>query len=80
MTNRRRTDDGSTEINYQRVDRFIDSENGYYLKTREGTQGPFIDLASALNGLIKTAEQNKTPQYQMRELYQSICEKALSSC
>lgn len=76
----RRAEDSISKQSFERSDRFIEGENGYYFRTREGVEGPYEDLAAALNGLMECAQKNGMSQYQIRQLYQSICEKALESC
>lgn len=76
----KRAEDSSDIKGFERSDRFVETESGYYFRTREGIEGPYVDLAAALNGLMQCAQKNGMTRYQMRQLYESICEKALSSC
>ncbi len=75
-----RRDDERSITAFLRGERFVLMDDGYYVKTREGIQGPFADLAAALTGLMSKMKDTKIPRYQMRLLYQSVCEKALESC
>lgn len=80
MTIQRRAGDDVTKVAYAQAERFVDKENGYYVQTREGLQGPFSDLAAALNGLISNTGNMGIPNYQKQKLYKSVCEKAVTIC
>ncbi len=74
-----RVDDEKNSLEHIRSDRFIEKDDGFYIKTREGVDGPYPNLAAALNGLMNFALQSGMSRYQTRMLYESVCEKALSS-
>lgn len=77
--NTRATDErDSKEVS--RTERFVEKDDGVYIKTREGLKGPYPDLATALTGLLGLAGECGLSQYQTRMLYQSVCDKALEAC
>ena len=79
MNKQRRVSDDNDIPDRMRSDRFIEKDDGFYIKTREGIDGPYPNLAAALNGLMNFAQQSGMSRYQTRLLYESVCEKALSS-
>lgn len=79
MESNRRLGDSPGDT-FTRTDRFIVDQQGHYYRTREGVMGPFDDLSSALLGLVENAKKAGMPQYQINQLYQSVCKKALESC
>ena len=80
MDKQYRVSDAQSNPDYGRSDRFLEKADGVYLKTREGMDGPFSDMAIALNALLKIAEKENLSQFQTRQLYESICLKALDVC
>ncbi|WP_444995571.1 DUF6316 family protein [Aliikangiella sp. IMCC44359] len=70
----------SPDDTFTRSDRFIVEQQEHYYRTREGVMGPFDDLSSALLGLVENAKKAGMPQYQINQLYQSVCKKVLESC
>jgi len=74
-----RMEDESIEKKFSRSDRFVEGNDGFYIKTREGLDGPHPSLAAALTGLMSFAQSKGMSKFQTRKLYESICEKALSS-
>lgn len=79
MSYQSRMEDEGKAKEFSRSDRFIEKNDGIYIRTREGVDGPHTDLAAALNGLMSFAADKGMSRYQTRKLYESICEKALSS-
>lgn len=79
MSYQARMEDEKTDLQHIRSDRFIEEEDGIYIKTREGVDGPHANLAAALTGLMSLAEKSGLPRYQTRKLYESVCEKALEA-
>ncbi|MCW8878630.1 MAG: hypothetical protein OQK04_02680 [Kangiellaceae bacterium] len=75
-----RASDEKEPMEVIRTERFVEKDDGVYIKTREGLKGPYPDLASALTGLLSLAGECGLSQYQTRLLYQSVCEKALETC